>query len=101
MRPTTEEIVAYLVANEGYQEKVAQDLVCDLEAAAPPVQAAFEKWWQSRELEPALVVEGYTLRVLVEEFHFTPVNALVTLDWLLRDPRAARFALAHYRLFGH
>lgn len=100
MRPTAQELVAYLVAHEEYSEYVAQGLVAKLEVAAPPIQAALERWWQSRELEPSLEVAGYTLSLLVEQFHFTPCNALATLDWLLREPREARYALAHYRLFG-
>lgn len=38
-------------------------------------------------------VEGYTAERLVKERSLTPLAALFTFDWLLREPEAARAAI--------
>jgi hypothetical protein len=39
-------------------------------------------------------VQGYTAQRLVDEYQFTPPNAFVTLDWLIREPAKAVKALS-------
>lgn len=98
MQVTTEEIITRLVSSEGYTEHGATLLAEQLQACVPQVQAALERWRRGEGLDPSLSVQGYTLQRFVEEYGFTAPNALVTMDWLIRDPKEALSALAHYRL---
>lgn len=53
---------------------------------------SFARWWETGEL-PTVEVEGYTAGRLAKERSLNPMAALLTLDWLLREPEAARAAI--------
>src|SRR5579875_2354264 len=84
-------IVGRLVSEFGYTEQRAQEAVQKLSNSHPSVQEAFEKWWRGEGLDERLEVQGYTAQGLVEKRGFNPMNAFLTMDWLLREPdKAAR-----------
>lgn len=93
MNISTEEISSRLVSTYGYSERDAPGIAKRLLTSTPRVQAAFERWWHDGELDFSLSVEGYTPQRLVDEYDFTPANALLTMDWLLREPKKALQAL--------
>jgi len=88
------ELVHFLITQAGYEPKVAELTADDLLAAQPLIQQAFEVW-QSTEVLPELEIESYTAQRLIEEYHFHPVAALLTLDWLMTDPQEALTALKY------
>jgi len=94
MNIEAETIVMRLVSEFDYPQKRAEEAVQKLQRSAPVIQEAFEKWWMGDGLDEQLLVEGYTLQQLVEEYDFNPMNAFLTLDWLLREPARAREALS-------
>lgn len=53
---------------------------------------SFARWWETGEL-PTVGVGSCTAEHLVKERSLTPLAALLTLDWLLREPEAARIAI--------
>lgn len=53
----------------------------------------FINWFKNGELSCA-VIDGKSARLLVDEYHMTPVNAIVTLDWLKNEPEMASLFLA-------
>jgi hypothetical protein len=87
-------IIARLVSEFDYSEKLAKEVARKLRDSAPEIQVAFEKWWYGGGFDEHLVVQGYTAQRLVEKYRFTPPNAFVTLDWLIREPEKAVKALA-------
>jgi len=44
-------------------------------------------------VEPDLCVENYTCKGLMQEFGLSLTGALLTLDWLLREPEEAKQAI--------
>lgn len=46
---------------------------------------------------PADIIEGVTVQMLVEEAGLKPMNAFIAMDWLMKDPEAAKFALTHVK----
>lgn len=37
------------------------------------------------------------MQMLVEEAGLKPVNAFIAMDWLMKDPNTAKFALTHVK----
>lgn len=88
------ELVHFLIMQADYKPHVAEITADDLLAAQPPIQQAFETW-QDTGVLPELEIESYTAQRLIEEYHFHPVAALLTLDWLMTDPQEALTALKY------
>ena len=49
---------------------------------------------------PTKVVEQITVRELIDEFGFKPINAFITIDWLKHDPEAAKYFIMQAPLIG-
>lgn len=94
MNMKRQELIARLVSEFGYTDKEAPLVADDLLACSPVVQVAFERWWRGGELDKVLKVQGYTLQRLMDEYALKPIGALLTMDWLIRDPGEALAALA-------
>ena len=48
------------------------------------------EWIDTGDL-PEKEVEGITVRRLIDDFGFKPLNAFITIDWLKADPTAAKY----------
>ena len=59
----------------------------------PKIKQDFIRWSNSGVL-PELVIEGFDLPGLMSSLGMTEVSAFITLDWLLKDPEAAKQALS-------
>ncbi len=94
MNIPSDAIVVRIMTEFGYTEKRAEEVVQKLQKSNPAVQEAFEKWWVGDGLDEHLLVEGYTLQKLVEEYNFNPMNASLTMDFLIREPGRAKRALS-------
>lgn len=86
-------IAARLVAEFGYSPASAWITALDLTACSPTVWDAFCRWWQTGEFGPP-EVEGFSSAQLVRDHSLHPPAAFLMLEWLARDPSAARAALA-------
>lgn len=85
---TTEAIIDRLTA-EGYPSAQAPGVAERLLALPEPFSDAFLLWMDSGELAQ-VESDGYSLRSLVEGHGVKMPGAILTLDWLRRDPEAAR-----------
>lgn len=83
-----------VIAEFGYREQDAERVANSLQTCAPVIQKAFEQWWRNGSIDAGLEIHGYTLKRLMDDYDFNPVNALLTLDWLLREPEMALAALS-------
>lgn len=86
------ELRRFLITELNYSTRQANMVAADLLASQPHVWRAFEQWRTTGDL-PDLEAEGYSLRSLVEELCLNPIGALLTLDWLLVEPEAAKSAI--------
>jgi len=89
-----DELVLRLREEFGYPPFGANLVAQKLAAAAKPVKDAFLYYWQTGVLDERLEIEGYTIARLVSEHSMKPIAAFLTLDWLAREPEAARASLA-------
>ncbi len=78
----------------GYPEDGAKMVAEKIVAATPLVQVAFLAWWQSGTMPGTLEIEGFTTERLMAEHGMKPIAAFLTLDWLAREPQAAKVSLA-------
>ncbi len=91
-RPEPAELVPRLMAEFGYPRAGAELVAQKLTHATEIVWHAFLSWWQTGTL-PELDVADYSLSQLMREHGMNPIAALLTLDWLAREPEAAKRSL--------
>ena len=97
MNIASDAIIARIVSEFGYTEKRAEEAVQKLQTSNPAIQEAFEKWWVGEGLDEQLVVQDYTLQKLIDKHGFNPMNAFLTMDWLIREPARALRGLSRGR----
>lgn len=85
-------IIKHLIATQGYSEREADIAARGLLDSNPLIQQAYITWRQTQVL-PELNAEGITGQILMERYGLLPVAALLTLDWLMVDPVAAKRAI--------
>lgn len=79
---------------EGYTVAETVHLFKRIKQFNPMVRKWFVGWFLG-EGYPCDVVEGLTMQMLIEEGQLKPINAFIVMDWLMKDPSAAKFALAN------
>lgn len=84
--------IDFLKRNE-YPDASAVSAAAKLDALPTDLQEALLRWDKSGEL-PDLEAEGFTLRELMDYKGLTEIAAILMLDWLRREPEAAKLALA-------
>lgn len=89
----TEEIVTRLMADYGYPRNGAQLVALKLGQLQVPLAKQVEKWWVTHE-PIMLEVEGHSVETLKRDHGLNDIAAILTLDWLIRDPNGAQAALA-------
>lgn len=75
-----------------YPEFMISGVIEKLNNLSPDIKQLFDKWLATG-VEPEDEVNGYTYQELVHKRKFQPVNAFLTLDWLIKDKEAAIAAL--------
>lgn len=82
-----------LLENNGYPEAMRMETGQKLERLPMDLQEAIQTWDATGVL-PELEEEGFCVSELVEYFGLNEVAAFLMMDWLRRDPEAAKLALA-------
>lgn len=86
-----EQIIQILLQNncpEVQVDAMANKILC----FKPQILASFEQWTYDGAF-PELEMEGYTIKLLCDDYGLHPIGAFVTLDWLSREPDKATAAL--------
>lgn len=81
-------ITSRLIEEFGYPEFGAELVANKLSKCSLEIQEAFQDWWDTGVL-PELELEGYSIQHLMKEHGMSPIAALLTLDWLKRNPEEA------------
>jgi hypothetical protein len=85
-------LVQRLVTEFGYAEKGANLVANKLAASKPFVREAFLNYWEHGVI-PDLEVEGFTCAILMNLHGMNVIAAILTLDWLAREPEKAKTSL--------
>ncbi len=75
-----------------YPDFMIAGVIAKLNNMEPEILTLFEKWLQTKEV-PNDEINGFTFVELINKYGFTPINAFLTLNWLLVDPENASAAL--------
>ena len=86
------EILVKLLKEENYPAHMVDVTIGKLNKLQPIVLDNFEAWL-NEGIIPDIEIEGYSYRVLVNDYGMKPVGAFLTLDWLCRNPQKASLSL--------
>lgn len=86
------EILTKLLKEENYPAHMVETTIGKLNRLQPIVAESFKSWLKEGVI-PDFEIEGYSYRVLINDYGMKPVGAFITLDWLCRDPQKASLSL--------
>ena len=72
----------------GYTEKQAKSAATELAQIDPRLKEALDNWLAD-ETENDFSVEGFSILELKEKFEMTYPAALLSIDWILKEPEMA------------
>ena len=75
-----------------YPDFAIDGVISKLKNMEPEMLVLFEKWMQTQEI-PNDEINGFTFVELINKYGFTPINAFLTLNWLIVDLEKASAAL--------
>lgn len=87
-----EGLIPRLISEFNYPPQGARLIAAKLVHLTPPVREAFLTWW-TEGTTPQLQIEGYSVQRLQDEHRMKLIAALLTLDWLTREPAKALASL--------
>lgn len=82
------EKISDILMKRGYPEKRAFSVANDLQEIDASLQDALQRWL-SQEEETDFQIEGFKLSELKQKFDMTYPAALLTIDWLIKEPELA------------
>lgn len=78
-----------VLLRRGYDEKSAQLVAVELMDLSQPLDAYLVKWMQDESDMQDYSLHGYSIKRLMEERNMAYPAALLTIDWLIKEPNAA------------
>lgn len=77
----------------GYLEKQALSAATNLMNLDDSLQGIFQKWLKDESKEQDWVIQGFSLLALKNKFRMTYPAALLTMDWLIKEPEKAKISI--------
>lgn len=92
---TIQEIKKVLVEDKNLDKVQVERVSEKIEALSPDIREAFEKWVETDTIiSPEY--NGYDVNAILKaQPHLTVLAAYLSLDWLRRDPVAAKRSIEH------
>lgn len=92
---TIQEIKQVLVENKNLDKVQVEKVSAKIEALSPDIREAFEKWVETDAITSPEYA-GYDVNAILKaQPHLTVLAAYLSLDWLRRDPVAAKKSIEH------
>lgn len=88
-----ENIRELLVSRFGYSEQDTDMLYADLEHLDQALAQILNRWIETGDCADATVYSGYSIDSLCSEFEMNFIAAILTLDWIIKEPEQALSAL--------
>ncbi len=86
---------AILMERLGCSEKEAQEIAQDLAEISDELKGVRDAWLDNSSYDGNVSYYGYSIHSLMEDFDMKFTGALLTLDWLIKQPEEARKALSY------
>lgn len=92
---TIQDIIKELVENKKLDKVQVERVSGKIEALSPDIREAFEQWIKTDTIASPEYA-GYDVNsILKAQPHLTVLAAYLSLDWLRRDPVAAKKSIEH------
>lgn len=82
------EKIKQVLLERGYTDKQVNTVINDLLAMDVSLKEGFSLWIES-EKETDYTIKGITLSDLKKKFNMTYPAALLTMDWVIKEPKEA------------
>ena len=82
-----------LLVQRGYNENSAKIVSSELLGLASPLEDFFLAWMEDPQNKTNFEVCGYSIFSLMEERKMTYPAAILTIDWLIKEPEKALLSL--------
>jgi len=83
-----EEFISWLVKDHGYPQKGAEIIYKEYLCLDITIQEALQNYRENNIIQ-LLEVEGYSVQTLQKDHGMNVIAALLTLDYLIKDPKKA------------
>jgi hypothetical protein len=88
------ELIYRTLIERGYSEHNANLMLNDLENLSSPLDKLLQEWIDSENQQPDFVYENYSLHQFQNERKMEYPAALLTMDWLIKEPEKAKISLS-------
>ena len=88
------ELILRTLIERGYSERNANLASNELENLSSPLDELLQAWIDSEDKQSDYVLDEYSLSKFMKERGMTYPAALLTMDWLIKEPEAAKRSLA-------
>lgn len=78
-----------LLLERGYDGRSAQLVASELLQLCEPLLPLFESWLSDTDCQKDYCAEGYSISSLMKERNMTYPAALLTMDWIIKEPQNA------------
>lgn len=78
-----------VLLERGYGEKSARLVAAELTILHKPLDIYLEKWVQNGTDITDYETNGYSIKSLMEKYNMAYPAALLTMDWLIKEPEKA------------
>ena len=89
MSASEDKIKAVLEGELGYTKQQFDAVVEDLKDLSPELKSLFERWIENREDKGDFEAHGFSVSGLMEKFKMNFVAAILTMDWIVKEPDGA------------
>ncbi len=88
-----EELVFKTLLERGYDEKKARMVLPDLLDLSEPLKNLLKAWLENEKQQSDYAVAGFTVSEMQNERGMNYPAALLTMDWLMKEPEKAKRSL--------
>ena len=88
-----EELVYKTLLERGYNEKTARMVLPDLLGLSEPLKSLLKAWLENEKQHSDYTVAGFSVSEMQKERGMNYPAALLTIDWLIKDPENAKRSL--------
>lgn len=84
-----------IISRTGCSPHEASQIATALKTLSPELKPHLKAWLKDEAYTFSNDYGGYSLKKLMDNFGMTFTGAILTLDWLIREPENAKEALAY------
>ncbi len=88
-----EELVYKTLLERGYNEKTARMVLPDLLGLSEPLKSLLKAWLENEKQQSDYAIAGFSVSEMQKERGMNYPAALLTIDWLIKEPETAKKSL--------